>query len=93
MHVAEFLSLFWPGGRGMREPRVFWPGDDLPKGVVVMGRDGSVGKVEYDGMKVQESQPDPVVEVLLPRFDYVVTKAHGRKWAREEISANPSNLS
>lgn len=53
--------------------RVFWPGDEIPIGTVVMGRDGSIARVEYPGVQVRAGRSDtPLVEVILPDYERVV---------------------
>ncbi len=74
---------------GLNRPRVFWPGDELPVGVTVMGRDGSVGTVKYLGMKVRDyrdyaqdpytERDSPLVEVVLPDWEKAVRAAGPRR--------------
>lgn len=64
--------------------RVFWPGDELPQGIYVMARDGSVAHVDFPGTKVRPSQPDPLVEVALPDFGVVTRLDYGRRYYRTE---------
>jgi hypothetical protein len=66
-------------------PRVFFPGDELPVGVMVMARDGSTEVVRFPGTTVAPHQPNPLVEVPMPDFERAVRVAWGRRWARQEV--------
>jgi hypothetical protein len=55
--------------------RVYFPGDELPKGEHVLAKDGSVADVKYDGLKVLDSQPDPLIGFDLPDYEFIRREA------------------
>lgn len=57
-----------------QQGRVFWPGDDIPVGVTVMGSDGQVVRNNYPA-KVDPGQPVPLIEIVIPDYHEAVAEA------------------
>lgn len=62
-----------------RGHRVYFPGEEMPVGIWVCGRDGSVAEVEFMGTRVDPNQPYPLIEVLLPDFEKEYAEAYARR--------------
>lgn len=71
------------------QPRVFWPGDELPMGAWVMGSDEKPWQVWCPGATVNVDEGTPLVEVPVPDYRSVVRTA-GQRFVR--VQSAPADL-